>query len=122
MTALLTAADVDLSLVPVRRSTLTTVELDGETVLYDEATGRVHHLNHEAALIWMFLDGQAQLADLAADLADAFEVDPAAMGDDVVRLTRSLVDEGLLAGTGAEPEPVPSAEDGPRFLSEPPSP
>jgi hypothetical protein len=114
--------DVDLSLVAVRRSTVSGVELDGETVLYDEATGHVHHLNHQAALVWMFLDGQTSLAELTADLADAFQVDPATMSHDVLTLARRFVDEGLLAGTGPEPDLVSSALDVPMFLGEPPSP
>ena len=122
MTARMTAADVDLSLTAARRPTVTGVELDGETVLYDEATGRVHHLNHQAALVWMFLDGETGLAELAADLADAFQVDPATMGEDVLTLARRFVDEGLLAGTGPEPEPVSLGQGLPRFLGEPPSP
>ncbi len=118
----MTAADVDLSLMAARRPTVTGVELDGETVLYDEATGRVHHLNHQAALVWMFLDGETRLAELTADLATAFQVDPAIMGEDVLTLARRFVDEGLLAGLGPEPDPVSSDPDPPRFLGEPPSP
>lgn len=122
MTDRVAQVDVDLSLVPVRRPTVTGVELDGETVLYDEATGRVHHLNHQAALVWMFLDGQTSLAELTADLADAFQVDPATMSHDVLTLARRFVDEELLAGTGPEPDPVSSDREAPRFLGEPPSP
>lgn len=118
----MTAADVDLSMVAARRPTVTGVDLEGETVLYDEATGRVHHLNRQAALVWMFLDGETRLDDLSADLADAFQVDPAAMGEDVLTVARRFADEELLAGTAPERDPVPADPAAPQFLGEPPSP
>jgi hypothetical protein len=54
----------------------TTVVLDGEAVVLDERTGRVHRLNSSATRIWTQLDGARSRDDIAAALgAPVAEVD-----------------------------------------------
>ncbi|MFI5047442.1 MAG: PqqD family protein [Acidimicrobiia bacterium] len=46
------------------------VVVDGEAVLLDEASDRLHHLNAPAALVWACLDGHTTVAALARELSD----------------------------------------------------
>jgi len=55
---------------PKARADLAVESLDGESVLYDQASGVVHHLNGTASLVFSMLDGTASVAELAADIAD----------------------------------------------------
>lgn len=59
---------------PKVREDLTIVELDGEAVVYDEATTEVHHLNRTATIVFGLCDGSATMAEMAADLSSVFEV------------------------------------------------
>lgn len=72
------------------------VELDGETILYDEDSGGLHVLNPTATLVWRCLDGAASLGELADDIAAALGADPVAVGRDMLALAQQLDDEGLL--------------------------
>ncbi len=70
---------------------MTARAVDGEAVLLDREGGRVHQFNRTATFIWSRLDGRTSPQELAAALAEAFEVDPETAGRDV---------EGLLAQFG----------------------
>lgn len=61
--------------VPKVRSTVVSVELDGETVLLDEVTGAVCMLSPVATVTWACFDGSSALGEVAADLADGFHAD-----------------------------------------------
>jgi Coenzyme PQQ synthesis protein D (PqqD) len=78
------------------------VEVDGEAVLLDEATTRLHSLNSTATLVWQCLDGHSTLTEIAADLAEAFGADLEAVRADVVAIVEHFAEEGLLEGTGAD--------------------
>lgn len=81
-------------------------ELDGEVVLYDEQTGRVHVLNHSGAVVWQLLDGTASVGEIAAAIAEASGGDLDAVTFDVLALVRMLADLGVLVGFDpAEVEP-----------------
>ena len=84
---------------PKVREDLTVVELDGEAVIYDEVSGELHHLNPSATVVFGLFDGTATLRQLAAEVAEAFDV-PA---DQIEAQLRDLVAEfgkrGLLNGT-----------------------
>jgi PqqD family protein of HPr-rel-A system len=72
---------------PRAREDLATVELDGEVVIYDEASGDLHHLNPTATLVFSMCDGNATIAELAADIGEVFGMST----DDVERQIRSLL-------------------------------
>ena len=55
---------------PSARPTVYAVTVDGEAVLLDEVSDRLHHLNAPAALVWACLDGQATVGELARELSD----------------------------------------------------
>ena len=82
---------------PRRRPDVVWEELDGEVVIYDPAHTTSHLLNPSAAVIWALLDGSATLAEVAADLAETFGVEPTAMLDDVSSTVAALECQGLLA-------------------------
>ena len=65
-------------------------------VVYDAARDKVHYLNHTAALVLEFCDGENTIADVAGLLQATFELDDPP--DQEVRdcLAR-LREEGLLA-------------------------
>lgn len=116
---------INASFVAKARPGVTTVDLAGETVLYDESSGKLHHLNPQGSVLWRWFDGSGPLADLAADVSAAYQADPAVVEADVVALARRLATEGLLEGVGAvhaatgeETEADPETA----FLPEPPSP
>lgn len=47
------------------------VEVDGETVAFDTASGSLHLLDPLATVIWKLLDGSANLLETSDDLASA---------------------------------------------------
>src|SRR5439155_4146972 len=74
---------------PKVRHSLAVVELDGEAVVFDAATRRLHHLNPSATLVFHLLDGKATVKQHAARIAEAFVL-PA---DEVEHQIRALVRE-----------------------------
>lgn len=87
---------LDADTVARARSDVACVELDGEIVLYDDGSRRFHRLSPTAATFWRCLDGSASLRDIAQDLADAYQVEVATVLPQIISLTRSFADEGLL--------------------------
>ena len=82
--------------VPVVSPHAYAVEIDGEAVLLDQASNRLHLLNSGATLLWSCFDGQSSLAEICTLIADSVGVPYA----DVLRESLSAVDglsrEGLL--------------------------
>lgn len=72
------------------------VELDGETILYEEISGALHVLNPTATLVWRCLDGAVSLGELADDIAAALGADSVVVGRDLLALAQQLDSEGLL--------------------------
>lgn len=57
---------------PLARKDLTVIELDGETVIYDDTHGDLHYLNATATMVFGLCDGTATARQLAVDIADAY--------------------------------------------------
>ncbi|MEA3337840.1 MAG: PqqD family protein [Chloroflexota bacterium] len=70
--------------------------VDGETLLIDQKSGEFFSLNAVATEIWASLDGSKSVGDLAAMIADNYEVEPMIAQKDVLELVGDLVDEGLV--------------------------
>ena len=87
--------DIGLDSAPHRREDATSVELDGELVVYAPDHGTVHKLDAIATALWHCLDGQVTLRELAGELAEAFATDRDRIEDDLVRYTGELVACGL---------------------------
>jgi peroxiredoxin len=104
----MSAGDIDLALLPVPRSDLTAVVLDGEAVVLVEGESEAHYLDRIATLVWNTFDGTATLEELAVDFAEVFEADIDVVREDIVALTQGIGRAGLLVGIAYEPPPDPS--------------
>lgn len=87
---------VNASFVPIIRPTVASVQLDGETVLLDEATGALCLLDPVATVVWSCFDGWSTVKHLAIDLAVEFGADPDQVLTDVIGLARRLARNGML--------------------------
>jgi coenzyme PQQ synthesis protein D (PqqD) len=118
---------VDERLVPMRNSAVYAVEIDGEAVLLDEATGRLHLLNPSAALVWACFDGTSTIGDIVTDISDELRVPYDRVLADTLAVIRELASEGLLVnGKGAHTRAAPvdatnEPVSDPRFIAEPPN-
>jgi hypothetical protein len=114
---------VHADLVPRRRASVHAFELGAESVLYDDVSGTLHHLNPQAALVWRCLDGSGPISELAADLAEAYGAERATVERDVLGLVDHLARAGALEGVGPSPEAGPGDEGAATaFLHDPPAP
>lgn len=100
-------------------STVHTVEVDGETVLYNTATNRAIRLDVRASLIWKVLDGEVTVAELVDDLSEVFETDRGIVRSDLEHMLAELYDLGYLASADAAAGPAVAADS---VLPDPPSP
>jgi hypothetical protein len=102
---------------PAHAPETVTLELDGETILYQRRTGAVHRLDPVGSVVWRFLDGKTAVADLVDDLSVAFATDVDVVRDGVSTLLVQLTEASLLAGG-----PIPEEASEPALLTNPPSP
>jgi len=85
------------------RADLRVREVDGELVVLDRQTDRVHHLNLTAAFVWRKLDGRTPVRRIATALCHRFELDAGQAETDVSRLVEQFSELGLVVrGLGAE--------------------
>src|SRR5919106_7087102 len=75
---------------PKARDELTVVHLDGESVVYDGSSGDLHHLNTSATAVLDLCGGTSTIAEVAATVAEAFDVPPERIEPDVRSLLRQL--------------------------------
>lgn len=87
---------VDASFVPLIRPTVSSIELDGEAVLFDEATGALCVLGAVATVAWSCFDGSSAVAEVAADLAVEFGADVEQVQAGVIALASRLAGQGML--------------------------
>lgn len=71
---------------PRPRPDLNARSVEGEWVVLDRAGGQVHQLNATASFVWSKLDGHTSPRDLAAAVAEAFDVEPEIAAQDVAVL------------------------------------
>jgi hypothetical protein len=79
---------------PAPRQGVDWLALDGEAVLFDGT--HLHHLDTPGAAVWQLLDGTRDESEVARELADRFDADPATVLLDVEDLVRVLRARGLL--------------------------
>lgn len=90
--------EITLDLVPRPRGDLSSVEVDGEAVVYTPRGG-VHRLDRLATVLWRCFDGTTSLRELADDLADVFADEHLArLRGDLLVYARDLGRAGLLDG------------------------
>jgi PqqD family protein of HPr-rel-A system len=91
---------------------LTVVEIDGESVVYDDATGNLHHLNPTATVVFSLCDGTATARELATEIAEAFEQPADEVERQIRRLLRELRSQGLLVPATRERVGATGGADG----------
>jgi hypothetical protein len=101
---------LDATSAPIAGAWVTAVELDGESVLYDETSGALHQLDPVATVVWDRLDGTTTLEALAIELSATFATDANRVRDDLVVFARQLGHQRLLEGVA----PASAAESGGR--------
>jgi len=94
------------------RSDVVAEELDGELVLLDEQTARLHVLNPTAALVWQCLDGEADVGTLSAEIAEELGADRAIVEHDVLLLVWQLAADGLIEQESSREGPAHVVSDG----------
>jgi PqqD family protein of HPr-rel-A system len=85
---------------PKSRADLTIVHLDGESVVYDEESGDLHHLNPTASVVLDLCDGSSTIGELSAALAQAFGEPTGRVEPDVRTLIRQFRRIQLLEPAG----------------------
>jgi PqqD family protein of HPr-rel-A system len=81
---------------PKTKEGLAVVELDGEAVIYDEATGNLHHLNPTATIVFSLCDGSATVKEIAAEISAAFGVETSQVEVEIRSLLKEFRREELL--------------------------
>lgn len=82
---------------------------DDAMLIWDEETGKLHHLEAVASTVWCELDGEQPLRAIAAGLTDRYAGDPVQIRGDVVALVGQLHEEGLLTLVNGAPTPCTSS-------------
>ncbi|MDQ4131261.1 MAG: PqqD family protein [Actinomycetota bacterium] len=102
---------------PRARTDLTVVEIDGEALILDARVSQLHRLNSTGRVIFSLCDGSATVAELAADIAELYDLPSEDVHTHVGTLLSGLQAAGLLedaaqveAGSPVEPPPPPLAE------------
>ena len=75
---------------PRRRTDVNSRVVEGEMVVLDRHHEFIHQLNLTATYIWERCDGKASLEDIAAQLAETFDVEYETALNDVVRVIRDF--------------------------------
>ncbi len=81
---------------PLRSRHVTWKVLDGEGIILDLETGVYFTLNASGTTCWERLDGKTSLAVIASDLLEQFDVPLEQAQRDLIELTQTLMDEGLV--------------------------
>jgi PqqD family protein of HPr-rel-A system len=83
---------------PAPNVAVETAFLAPEAVLFDDRHGEIHHLNPSASAVWLLLDGEQSIAEIAAELSDIFGVPEPEVLPDVEKIVADFRRRGLLAG------------------------
>ena len=107
------AETIDADFIPVLRSDLALVELEGEMVLSvpvadDDRMARdlgfdTHWLDPTASVVWRCFDGTVSIEDLAGELTEVFVGDRDEILADLIELARTFGRAGLLQGVRPQP-------------------
>jgi hypothetical protein len=87
-----------MTLLRLRPDRLRWTEIDDEIVIVDADTSTYLAANSSAALLWRALAHGATEQELAATLADTYDLDPARAAADVAAFVADLRERRCLAG------------------------
>jgi hypothetical protein len=92
------AGAAELPSTPLARRDVVSRQVDGEWVLYDPASEKMHVLNATAGAVWHQLDGTRTLDELVSGTRNAFDAPPPmeVVRRDVHQVLRQFAAEGLL--------------------------
>ena len=83
-------------MLPKRRADLSFRDLDGETVVLDRRSGKVHQLNRTASYVWQRCDGRTELREIIASLAQSYGAEPRDVEGDVAAVMAQFAELRLL--------------------------
>jgi len=86
----------DNEVFPTRRSDVVVREIEGETLVLDGQSGKVHQLNPTAGFIWARCDGESSVSDITSRLAVEFDVPVTSVAPDVANTIGKFQELGLL--------------------------
>ena len=86
----------------IRKEGLALEYADDELVILDKQSGQVHQLNSTATLVWRGLDEELAVGEIAAKLADRFDVDLKTAEVDVAEIISQLREVSLLTAEESE--------------------
>lgn len=89
----------------VHRPGVLWADVEGEVVVYDSDAERAVLLSSTGSLLWPALSSPATVRELAADVADVFEIAPADAVQQVGAFVDQLIEIGLLQAAEGEAEP-----------------
>ena len=86
----------DKGMFPARRSDVVVREIEGETLVLDRQSGKVHQFNTTAGFIWACCDGLSTVSDIVNRLSVEYDLPSADVEPDVVDTIGRLHELGLL--------------------------
>ena len=86
----------------IRKEGLALEYADDELVIVEKQSGQVHQLNSTATLVWRGLDEELAVGEIAAKLADRFDVDLKTAEVDVAEIISQLREVSLLTAEESE--------------------
>jgi hypothetical protein len=89
----------DKRMFPVRRSDVVVREIEGETLVLDGQTGKVHQFNSTAGFIWACCDGVSSVIDITSRLAAVYNIPVASVAPDVANTIGKFQELGLLVAS-----------------------
>jgi hypothetical protein len=95
-----------------RRTDLLTRVVNGEVIILDHRSGKVHHLNATAGHIWNACEETGSPTEIAAGMAVSFADAPNTLLHDVIRTLADFERLGFLVD---HPEPEPAREPRTKF-------
>lgn len=84
------------SICPIRSEQVTWRVLEGESVLLHLETGVYFTLNETGTAAWELFDGATSLTAIGEALCTRFDAPSAQVRQDLLELTHTLLDEGLV--------------------------
>ena len=116
---------------PKPHPAIDTAFLHNQAVLFDDRTGQVHELSPSASAVWLLVDGELSLDDVAAALHELVNVPFETLRADAETAVEDFAARGLLEGTEPvrrdgdhhhRPASTVGAHAGPVVLPRPPDP
>lgn len=74
--------------------------VDDETLLFDSATELFFSLNDTGAMMWEVMADHNDLANVHAELVEAFDVDPSVIENDLITFAGLLAEQSLVILNG----------------------